>query len=114
MDLVKIAVMNLEEAKSLKGLLQSQGVQIVLNHDDASCNRGCSVTVEVHAKEADIPKVQAVYQQAYMKLLDGHDVDPEIINSVYDPAEASATCPACGTSFETSLSQCPECELVLG
>lgn len=109
-----MAVMGLNEAKNLQKLLGDQGVELVLNHDDASCTRGCSVTVEVHAKEADIPKVQEVYSQIYMKSLEGHDIDLEVINSVFDPSKESATCPACGASFITSLSSCPECDLVLG
>ena len=54
MELHKIAVMGLNEAKLLQKDCLEKGVELVFNHDDKSCTRGCAVTVEVHAKEADI------------------------------------------------------------
>ncbi len=51
MDHLKIAIMSLNEAKNLQDALKSRGVEIVLNHNEATCARGCAVTVEVLAKE---------------------------------------------------------------
>ena len=112
MDLVKIAVMGLNEAKQFQKDCSAKGIELVLNHDDASCTRGCAVTVEVHAKETDLPVVQEIYSSNYMKLLEGHDVDPETLNAVFDPSAESATCPACGHTFSTTNSECPDCGLM--
>ncbi len=106
--------MGLNDAKDLKKECEEKGVELVLNHDDQTCTRGCAVTVEIHAHEKDLPIIQQVYSAKYEKLLDGHDVDFEVINSVFDSSQAEATCPACGTKFSTSLSECPDCGLVLG
>ena len=114
MDLVRIAVMGLQEAKDLQKECLEAGVEIVLNHNDETCNRGCAVTVELHAQEKDIPFVQNLYSQKYAKLLEGHDVDFDAMNSVYDPNASEATCPACSTKFSPQLKECPECGLVLG
>jgi rRNA maturation endonuclease Nob1 len=114
MDLVKIAVMGLNEAKALQKQLEGRNVQLVLNHDDASCTRGCAVTVEVHAKESDVPTIQEVYSQGYLKSLDGLEFDPDIINSVYDTSQETAICPACTFEFSTTEKECPDCGLVLG
>ena len=114
MELIKIAVMGLDEAKDLKRECELEGVELVLNHNDQTCTRGCSVTVEVHAMEKDLPIIQTVYGKKYEKLLEGHDVNLEQINEVFDPSKADAVCPACGTKFSTSLSECPDCGLVLG
>ncbi len=114
MELIKIAIMALNDAKDLKRDCEIRGVELVLNHNDASCTRGCTVTVEVHAQEKDLPVVQEVYNEKYRELLAGHDVNFEVMDSVYDPNQAEATCPACGTKFSTSLTECPECGLVLG
>ena len=111
MELVKIAVMGLQEAKDLQKECQGLGADLVLNHNDQTCTRGCSVTVEVHAHEKDIPVVQKVYTAKYQKSLKGLDFDVETINSVYDPSAESATCPACGHEFSTSHSECPDCGL---
>jgi hypothetical protein len=114
MELIKLAVMALNEAKDLKKECEAKGVEIVLNHNDQTCNRGCSVTVEVLASEKDLPIVQEVYSTKYQKLLKGHDVNMDIINSVYDSSQDTAVCPACGFKFSTSNSECPDCGLMLG
>ncbi|MBT4793441.1 MAG: hypothetical protein HON90_17850, partial [Halobacteriovoraceae bacterium] len=104
----------LQEAKDLKRECEALGAEVVLNHNDQTCNRGCSVTVEVHTTEKDLPVIQKVYSEKYAKLLAGHDVDFEAMNAVFDPAQENATCPACGHSFSTTDSECPDCGLVLG
>lgn len=114
MELVKLAVMGLNDAKELQRDCQSQGVELVLNHNDQTCTRGCAVTVEVHATEKDLPIVQKVYSEKYQKLLKGHDVNFDVINSVYDTSEDTAICPACGFKFSTTNSECPDCGLMLG
>lgn len=113
-DLKKITVMGLQEAKDFQGELRKEGVELVLNHDDSTCTRGCAVTVELLGKESDFEKIQEVYSRSFNKMLEGMDFDPEIISSVYDNSQASATCPACGHNFATTNSECPDCGLVLG
>lgn len=114
MELIKLAVMGLNDAKDLKRDCEKRGVEIVLNHNDQTCNRGCSVTVEVHAAQDDLPIIQEIYSEKYSKLLQGHDVDIDVINSVFDPGQDMATCPACGFNFSTTNSECPDCGLMLG
>jgi rubrerythrin len=113
-ELIKMAVMNLQEAKQFQKELAAQDVSIVLNHDDKTCTRGCAITVEVHAREIDMPMIQKVYSEIYAKLLDGHDVNAEQMNAVYDTSQAEALCPACGHRFATGPSECPDCGLGLG
>lgn len=114
MEHVKIAVMGLQEAKDLQKACEEKGAEIILNHNDQTCTRGCAVTVELHAKEADIPIIQEVYSKNYQKLLEGHQINFDIIDSVYDPSADQATCPACGCQFSTVNTECPDCGLVLG
>ncbi|MAX66684.1 MAG: hypothetical protein QF441_00620 [Bacteriovoracaceae bacterium] len=114
MNLVKIAIMSLNEAKELKKDCSLQGVEIVLNHNEKTCNRGCSVTVEVHGKESDLGQIQEIFSKKYAKLLEGHDVNLDLLNEVFDPHAEKVTCPACGYSFSPQSSECPDCGLVLG
>lgn len=113
-DLKKIAVMGLQEAKDFQTALKKIGVEIVLNHDDATCTRGCAVTVEMLGREQDMPVIQEVYTRSFQKLLDGLNFDPDVVNSVYDTSKGEATCPACGHNFSTQKTECPDCGLVLG
>lgn len=110
----KIAVMNLQEAKDFQTMLKDKGIEVVLNHDDQTCTRGCAVTVELHGRDADLEKIQEAYTESYQKLLDGLEYDPEVVNSVFDTSQGEATCPACGHQFATTNAECPDCGLVLG
>jgi rRNA maturation endonuclease Nob1 len=114
MEMIKLAVMPLQEAKNFQDQLKEKGVTIRLEHNEKTCTRGCTVTVEVLGREQDLPIVAEVYQNNFAKLLNGHEVNLDIINSVFDPSKETAICPACGTSFATSSTECPECGLVLG
>lgn len=114
MEMIKIAVMSLQEAKSFQDQLMKKGVTIQLEHNEKTCTRGCTVTVELLGRQQDLPVIAEVFQSNYAKLLEGHDVNPEVVNSIYDPSKEIALCPACGTDFSTKLTECPECGLVLG
>ena len=106
--------MSLNEAKNIQEGLKSKGVEIQLNHNEKTCTRGCSVTVEVHAKEADLPVIKSYLAENFAKSLEGHDVDLEALNAVYDPSQEKAICPACGHEFSTKSPACPDCGLNLG
>lgn len=114
MEPLRIAVLPLNDAKSLQDDLAKENVEIILNHNEKTCTRGCTVTVEVLGYEKDIPKIAEIYQNNYKKLTEGHEVNWDVANSVFDPNKSTATCPACGTEFSTSSSECPDCGLFLG
>ena len=114
MEFKPLAVFPLDEAKKLQDQLQTQGVEVRLEHNEATCTRGCSVTVEFHAQLKDIDKIREVITTNFMDSLKGHEVDWKAMTSVYDTSKEVATCPACTTEFSTSHKECPECGLVLG
>ena len=111
---VKLAVMPLTDAKNLQSQMAAQGVELKLNHNEATCRRGCAVTVELLALEKDVAAVQKAYQENFKKLLEGHEVDWELLNQAFDPSAENAVCPACGHQFQTTLAACPDCGLCLG
>lgn len=111
MSLVKIAIMALQEAKDLQRYCLENEIEIFLNHNEKTCTRGCTVTVEVHANENDLENIQSIYSKQYQKSLDGLMFDPEIINSVFDPSAEFVTCPACGHIFPPTHLECPDCGL---
>jgi hypothetical protein len=111
-ELILLVVLPLDEAKSLKAQLLNVGVSTELNHNEQTCNRGCSVTVELWGRASDLEQIRDVYQTNFQKMASDHSVDWNIINSTFDENQAEATCPACATQFSTQLSECPECGLV--
>lgn len=114
MEYLKIAILPLAEAKHIESQLREKGVEARLDHNEATCRRGCTVTVELWAKEADLPAVKQVFDEGFAKLLEGHEVDLALLNQVFDPSKESAQCPACGFEFSTSELSCPDCGLNLG
>jgi len=114
MDQLTIAVLPLQDAKNLQNDLQKQGVEISLNHNEQTCTRGCAITVEVLGFEKDLPIISKIYQENFQKMTEGHDVNWEAVNSVFDTSKDTAVCPACSFEFSTSKSECPDCGLVLG
>ncbi len=114
MDLIRLVVLPLAEAKSLQDDLHKQGVELVLNHNEQTCTRGCAVTVEVMGYQKDLEIVSKTYHDNYKKLTEGLDVNWEAANSVFDSSKDEAICPACSFKFSTSHIECPDCGLVLG
>lgn len=114
MDLVQLAIMGLDEAKQFQKTCEKKGIELILNHNEASCRRGCAVTVEILGKVSDIAMIQDIYQTEYQKLLKGHDVNDEQLNAVYDLSQPEALCPACGHKFSPGPIECPDCGLGLG
>lgn len=114
MDYLKIAILPLNEAKEMQTRLASEGVEIRLDHNEATCRRGCSVTVEMWAKPGDLERVKKAFNDDFTQALDGHEVDWERLNQVFDISKETAVCPACGDSFSTKHNECPGCGLNLG
>ena len=114
MDQIRIAVLPLQDAKNFQKDLNNKGIEISLNHDDQTCTRGCAITVEIMGYEKDLPVIAQMYQENFQKMTEGHDVNWEAVNSVFDTSKEIATCPACSFEFSTNKTECPDCGLVLG
>jgi hypothetical protein len=111
---IRFGIFQLNDAKSLQQDLAKKNIEIFLNHNDKTCTRGCSITVEVLGYEKDLPEIAKVFQDNYKKLVEGLEVDWEVANSVFDPAKSTATCPACAAQFSTKETECPDCGLFIG
>ncbi len=107
---LKVGTMALQEAKELERILKERGVEATLNHDSASCTRGCAVTVDVLVAEESRQAAGEVLRERFQGLAEGQ-VDWALLNHVYDPSAAEAVCPACGTRFATTSRECPDCGL---
>jgi hypothetical protein len=111
MELVKLGTMPLDDAKNLQRALATKGVEAVMNHNSQTCTRGCQVTVEVLIPETSLSLVQETLREQYQRLTQGLDIKWDLLGEVFDPSKGEATCPACGTHFQTSAAECPECGL---
>ena len=112
MDFIKLGTMNINDANGLQDKLAQQEIHIKLDHNEATCTRGCTVTVEVWAKETEVQFVHDYLGNEYAKMLDGHKIDINQLNAVYDSNAEFVQCPACGHRFRPDISnECPDCGL---
>ncbi|OFZ19301.1 MAG: hypothetical protein A2X94_04000 [Bdellovibrionales bacterium GWB1_55_8] len=102
----------LADAKRLQSALEERGVRLSLVNDPAACTtKTCKPTVDVFARPMDLPQVREFLDQERTKLYDGLSVDAQLLEEVYDPEKETARCPACGTTFSTQATECPDCGL---
>ncbi len=110
---VLIGVVEFNEGKRIKAALSERKVDVRLITNPQTCStKGCKITVEVHARQADVPVIAEFMKEERQRLFDGLDINPELHESVFDTEKDSAKCPACGTEFSTTLKECPDCGLV--
>lgn len=112
-DKICIGVLSSNDANRLKSLLAQKEIEIALLFNHATCTSGCrgSGSVELWANKSDVEEIVKTFQGEKSRILDGFDFNPEIVNQVFDPSQETAICPACGTKFQTTLSECPDCGL---
>lgn len=111
-DLIFLGTMAIQEAKELERQMKPRGVEIVLNHNEQTCRSGCSVSLEVWTTKEGGELVQKYLGEKYQQSLSSDQiVDWEKMQSVFDPSQEFATCPACGTKFSATKVECPDCGL---
>lgn len=110
---VLIGTIEYNEAKRIKAALSEKGIELRLAGDSTACaSKSCRISLQVFSQTKDLPLVREFLIAEQQKVFEGLDFDPNIINEVFDPEQEQARCPACGTSFKTSSTSCPDCGLV--
>jgi hypothetical protein len=110
MSRVKLGILGLEEAKRLALKGKRQGLDIILEHNDQTCSRGCAVTVEIWGSAEQAHQISEFLNEDFKTHAKG-EVNWSQTQEVVDLSLPEAICPACGTKFKTELSQCPDCGL---
>lgn len=107
----KFAIMPLTLAERLVSLASKEGIKVEKIHNQQTCTKGCSITVEVWADRDDLESIQKIWANDQERNFLGLEFDRELIQQVFDTSKDSAICPACSHEFATSLSECPSCGL---
>lgn len=117
-DLVSIHKADMKEVKILEKELQKENIAVLIAGEGggSSCGKGCcgssSFYLQVHRGDA---RDAFAVVQAYIDrttAISHHDLSH--CDSVYNPEEKQAVCPACGFKFQTSAAICPDCGLCFG
>lgn len=104
------------EAKHIQNRLSEAGIRIELASDPDHCSSGgCAPKLILSARMEDLPIIHEILGAEARKTFEGLEFDAQrIANAVFDPEQAHAECPACGTKFSTKLLECPDCGLGFG
>lgn len=102
------------DAEILQARLNKHGIDVVAIFSHSTCKTGCTPSKEIWAHPEDVAAIQTIMMNERLAALKDLGADLNLINEVFDPTKESAICPACGTNFETSRTDCPDCGLVLG
>ncbi|MDR0964941.1 MAG: hypothetical protein LBM75_00255 [Myxococcales bacterium] len=119
-EAIQIAKANYQEAARMIETIQARGVDAMLMGDDkAACApaRGCCAQAFfVAVLPEDVEAAAKALRAAHRELVESHEeASLEALDAMVDlDAEGEKVCPACGTSFEGTPQECPDCGLYLG
>jgi uncharacterized protein (UPF0212 family) len=96
-------------------LLQQENIGAMIVDKSQGCGKGCcGTTLDLMVRKEDAQDayhlVQASLDQT--RALDDHDLS--CCDTVVNMDAGEAICPACGFTFQTSTSTCPDCGLCFG
>jgi hypothetical protein len=111
-------VFPLSEGKRLRFALAELGVELELRTNPETCSTGgCTPTVEVYVPASGADQLRAFLEEEHRRDMGGLGElapVPGAESLVFDREQPQATCPACGTCFDTKLTECPDCGLCFG
>ncbi len=114
-DVVAIHQGQLNEIKPLEKVLQHENIGTLVAGDDGGCGKGCcGTTMSLLVRREEAPEA---YQRIQAELdrtraLTSHDLSS--CEVVFDQNQQESECPACGFSFSSATTTCPDCGLCFG
>ncbi len=115
-ELVVLRTGPLRDMKHLENLLRAERIPVVIAGDDKSCGKGCCPsTFFLQVRSDDSRDAYTVLEREFRTStgLDSHDAGGGG-DALFDERAGVACCPACGTSFATTTTTCPDCGLCFG
>ena len=113
-EVVTIYRGSLVDLKHMETVLGSERIGCLVIADEQSCGKGCCPShFNLQVRRQDVQHALALVKEVYRQSigLGGQDTD---YAEVVDLDQAEATCPACGHSFATTSTTCPDCGLCMG
>jgi len=120
-DIVNINRGTLAEMQQLAQLLEQENIGSLLQGDMSSCAKdrfgnttSTPTKYTLMIKREDHVDVWHIMEAEHRKAthVDHHDNTNSDV--IFNPVAAEAQCPACGHTFSTSETSCPDCGLCLG
>ncbi len=114
-DLVSIRRGPLGEIKHLSNRLNGIMIATLVAGDENSCGQGCCPSnFYLQVRRHDAPEALAVLQEEFRQTTALEDHDTSNADNIIDASAPEANCPACGHTFPSTSTECPDCGLCLG
>jgi hypothetical protein len=120
-DLVPVLRGPLPDMRHIAHLLERQRIGSLLIGDTSTCGKdrfgntlSTPTVYDINVRREDASEVMQILSEEHRKTtgLDGHEQPGA--DSVFNPDAGVACCPACGHTFPTSETACPDCGLQFG
>ena len=114
-DLVVLRRGALHDMRHLVNLLQGENIGTLLVGDDKSCSKSCCPSVyDLLVRREDGMEAFQIIEEEHKKTtgLVHHELADSDL--VFNPEASEACCPACGHTFSTTGTTCPDCGLNFG
>ncbi len=105
-----LGIMELQDAKRIQAELKNSDIHVELKHNEQTCTRGCTIKVEMWGEEKNLEVYQEYFAKEQARHVVGLEVDPALVNAVFDPNSEEVVCQACGFKFKPAA-ECPDCGL---
>ncbi|XOF34923.1 MAG: hypothetical protein ACL93V_06435 [Candidatus Electrothrix sp. YB6] len=99
------------QMKDFQVMLKREGFPSLAVSEDSSCRQGCGTNLLVQIRKSDLQEVMAILERDHIRSTGLEEHDLSTAGAVFDTDAEQATCPACGHSFSTTETSCPECGL---
>ena len=114
-DLVVMRRGPLPEMRHLSYLLNGENIGTLLAGDEKTCAKNCCPSVyNLLVKREDGMEAFNIIEDEHKKVTGLAHHESANGDTIFNPHESEAQCPACGHSFPTTQTTCPDCGLSFG
>ncbi|MBW2467496.1 MAG: hypothetical protein JRF02_09365 [Deltaproteobacteria bacterium] len=114
-DLVVIRRGPLSDMRHLAETLGRENIGTLMAGDESSCGKGCCPSVyNLLVKREDGMEAHHIIEEEHRRATGLTQHESVNGDTVFNPHENEAQCPACGYSFPTTQTTCPDCGLNFG
>lgn len=120
-DLVSVRRGPLADMRYIANLLEGQRIGSLLVGDTSTCGKDrfgntlpTPTVYDINVRREDAMEVMHILEEEHRKTTGLDEHDHPGVDSVFNPDDGEACCPACGHTFPTTETACPDCGLQFG
>ncbi|MEW6428204.1 MAG: hypothetical protein AB1568_09245 [Thermodesulfobacteriota bacterium] len=111
-DVIPIYKGQMGDVRRIETLLGRERIAALVSGDEHSCGKGCCPSnFYVNVRREDAPDAVRIIEAEFDRTTAYGELDTSTAHAVFNPHAAEVQCPACGTTFVPTGSECPDCGL---